>query len=60
MNRSDQLELVYVAQNVFLKAYEKYEEVIKDLSDKEREESNLIKSIHDSLQIERFILFSSI
>ena len=50
MNRSDQLELVYVAQNVFLKAHEKYEEVVKDLSDEEREESNLIASIHDSLQ----------
>jgi len=50
VNRSDQLELVYVAQNVFLKAYEKYEEVAGELSDSEKEESNLITSIRDALQ----------
>lgn len=50
MNRSDQLELVYVAQNVFLKAYEKYEEVAQDLTEEEKEQSNLITSIQDSLQ----------
>lgn len=50
MNRSDQLELIYIAQNVFLKAYEKYEEVVQDLSDEEKEQSNMITSIHDSLQ----------
>lgn len=50
MNRSDQLELVYVAQNVFLKAYEKYTEVVQELSDEDKEEINLITSINDSLQ----------
>lgn len=50
MNRSDQLELIYVAQNVFLKAYEKYEEVVQELDTAEKEQSNLVSSIHDSLQ----------
>lgn len=50
MNRSDQLELVYVAQNVFLKAYEKYTEVVQELSDEDKEEINLITSINDTLQ----------
>jgi len=50
VNRSDQLELIYIAQNVFLKAHEKYEEVAKDLTEEEKEQSNLIDSIHDSLQ----------
>lgn len=50
MNRSDQLELIYVAQNVFLKAFEKYEEVVQELDTGEKEQSTLISSIHDSLQ----------
>jgi len=50
VNRSDQLELIYIAQNVFLKAYEKYQEVIEELTEEEKQQSNLVSSIHDSLQ----------
>jgi TM2 domain-containing membrane protein YozV len=49
VNRSDQLELVYAAQNVFHKAYEKYQEVLQEISDEEKQNSNLVASINDSV-----------
>lgn len=49
MNRSDQLELVYIAENVFKKASDKYREVVSELTEEEKK-SNLAEAIHDTLQ----------
>ena len=49
MNRSDQLELVYIAENVFKKASDKYREVVSELSEEEKK-SGLVETVHDTLQ----------
>lgn len=49
LNRSDQLELIYLAESVFRKATDKFDEVVNELNEEEKK-SDLVATIGDTLK----------